>query len=123
LAAVDPGPGFVEAVLARTSLRPRRAPLGARWAAAVSQLLDRPRIALEGAFVAAAFIGLPLAASPEPIAMAPNYAIAEARGAVCDLEAAVQIRTRSAWATTQAFVREGTFVRLGASGPKEEKKR
>jgi len=127
--AIDPGPGFVEAVLSRTSRRPRRVPLRERWVAAVSQLLDRPRIALEGAFLSAVIVGVPLAASPEPIAVAPTYAVANARGAINDIEATVQVRARSTWAAAQAFVvetsvaatsrlRQGTFARPGASGQK-----
>jgi predicted anti-sigma-YlaC factor YlaD len=129
LAAIDPGPGFVEAVIARTSRRPRRVPFRARWAAVTSGLFDRPRIALEGAFVAAVVVGVPFAASPEPIAVAPTYAVAGARGAMSDIEATVQVTARSAWATAQAFVaetsvaatsrlRNGTFDWSGASGQK-----
>ena len=140
LAAIDPGPGFVEAVLARTSRRPRRVPLAERWAAAVSRLLERPRIALEGAFVVAVLVGIPFAASPVPVVGGPTHAIADVRGAMGDVEARVEVGARSAWATARAFVvanatevasglarrstetlesfglREGTFARPGASG-------
>jgi predicted anti-sigma-YlaC factor YlaD len=125
LAAIDPGPGFVEVVLARTSRRPRPVPLAERWAAAVSRLLERPRIALEGAFVAVVFVGLPLAVSPSPLAGGPTYAIEDVRGAMGDIEASVQVGVRSAWGTARAFVvensirlRPGTFDGPGASGQK-----
>ena len=48
LAEVDPGRGFTESVLARTSRMPRK-----RWAEAFQALLLRPRFALEGAYLGA----------------------------------------------------------------------
>ena len=51
LAALDPGEGFVERVLARTRPRTRRAPWRDRWAAAWQHLVFRPRFALESAYV------------------------------------------------------------------------
>jgi predicted anti-sigma-YlaC factor YlaD len=128
LAAVDPGPEFVPMVLARTSRRPRRAPLSRRWAAFTSRLLDRPRIALEGAFVFAVVVGLPFAVAPAPIAGDPAHALPEARVAMSDIEAKLQVGARSAWGNAQAFVvessmylRHGTFARVGASGQKGDK--
>ena len=122
LAAVDPGPGFTEAILARTSRRPRRVPLNERWAAAVSRLLERPRIALEGAFVAAALVVLPILISPAQLAGRPKHAIVDARGVMSELTATIQVGARSAWGTAQALVvensarlRPGTLCRLGAS--------
>jgi Putative zinc-finger len=113
LAAVDPGPGFVDAVLARTSRRPRRVPSFERWAAAASRLLERPRIALEGAFVAAALVA--------------GFPLVDARGAIGEVEATVHIEACSAFATAQAFVvessirlKKGTFAPLVASGEKEK---
>jgi len=51
LAEWDPGPGFAAAVLARTSRRPAADTLGDRWRAAWQRLLQRPRFALEAAYV------------------------------------------------------------------------
>jgi hypothetical protein len=97
----------------------------------VSRLLvDRPRIALEGAFVAAVIFGIPLATSTEPIAAAPIYAVANAKDAIGDIEATVEVKARSVWASAQAFVvqtsaattsrlRQGTFARSGASGHRD----
>jgi predicted anti-sigma-YlaC factor YlaD len=122
LASIDPGPGFVDAVVARTSRRPRRVAPATRWASVVSRLLDRPRIALEGAFVAAVVVGLPLAATPGSIDVAPAAAFVDARGAMTDVEVAVHVGARTAWASAHAFVAErlqqGTFARPGASGQK-----
>lgn len=140
LAAIDPGPVFVEGILARTSRRPCRVPLAERWAAAVSCLLDRPRIALEGAFMAVALVGVPLTVFRTPLAEGPVAAIAHVRGVVKEMEAAVVVGTRAGWATTESFVvehsvavasevsrrstdtlesirlRHGTFSAAGASG-------
>lgn len=102
LAAADPGPGFVESVLARTSRRPRPVPFAERWAAAVSRLFDRPRVALEGAFLAVAVVAVPLAVDPAPLA--------HVRGAVNAIEASVRSGTRTAWATTESFVVERSVV-------------
>lgn len=98
LAKIDPGPGFVEAVLARTTRRPRRVPLSDRWAAFVSSALERPRVAVEGAFIAVAVVAVPMAIDPAPLAHVP--------GAVNEIEASVRFGTRAVWATTESFVVE-----------------
>ncbi len=124
LATADPGPGFVDAVLARTSRSARRRPVpgAGSWAAWASKLLDRPRIALEGAFVIAVIVGVPLASQPATFTELPADVLADARGTMNDIEATVQVRARTAWASTHAFVnststrlRQGTFARTGAS--------
>jgi anti-sigma factor RsiW len=105
-AAIDPGPGFVEAILARTSGRPRPVPLAERWAAAVSRLLDRPRIAIEGAFAAMALVGMPAMVFQAPLADGSVAAVAHVRGAVNEIEASVVVGTRAAWAMTESFAVE-----------------
>lgn len=121
LPPADPGPGFVDAVLARTSRRPRRlSPLG-RWRAFLDELLARPRVALEGAFIAASIIAVPLAVDPS--------LVVHVRGTVSTIEASVRVGTKDAWATTESFVvdrsadtlatirqRYGTFAASRASG-------
>lgn len=110
LAALDPGPGFVAAVLARTSRRPRVASRSAAWAAAVARVFDRPRVALEGAFVAAAVICVPLSGLPDPLAAAPLRAVEQVRGAASEIEATVVVGTRAAWAQAEALVVDGSVA-------------
>lgn len=58
LAEVDHDPAFTREVLARTTSAPRRTPLAERYVAVVRRLLERPRVALEGAFVGAMILAL-----------------------------------------------------------------
>ncbi len=120
LAASDPGPRFVETVLSRTSRRPRRMPLRARGASVLSWLLDRPRVAWEGAFVATLVLAAPVLASRPPLAdlmsraldlvqhQAPERrrALGQLRGTVNDLEAILVVSARGTWARTGAAVVE-----------------
>lgn len=66
LATLDPGPGFVDRVLALTSRRPARPTVGDRWRAAWERLVKRPRFAWEVAYAATLcwliFFGPPLKA-------------------------------------------------------------
>lgn len=135
LAEVDPDPGFVAAVLARTSLKPRPEPLVERWTTAMRRLLDRPRIALEGAFVAAMIVVLPFGAIQGRGEAAPAEALGAIRHASGTASANLNILARDAWATTRGFVAEhaagiaaslerdasrGTFSSVGASGTASE---
>jgi len=104
LAAIDPGPRFVDEVLARTSLRPRRMPLGARLATVLSRLLDRPRVAWEGAFVATLVLFAPGLPPRSPLGDLPRQALGQLRGTVNDVEATLVGGARDAWATTGAVV-------------------
>lgn len=120
LAAVDPGPAFLESVLARTSRRARRASLGERIAARLVQLLDRPRFALEAAFVATAILVVPMLAPGSPLAGVPESAldilrkppvqsrvvIGQVRTRIGDLGSTLASGANSAWQTTQAIVVE-----------------
>jgi anti-sigma factor RsiW len=110
LADIEPDPEFVAAVLARTSLRPRRSPLAEKWLAAVRGLLERPRIALEGAFVAAALLVLPLG---------PGYTAVAIRHASGATSASLNVLAHDAWGTTRGILVEyaprGTFSSAGAS--------
>ena len=124
LAAIDPGPSFVETVLSRTSRRPRRVPLGARWASVLSRLLARPRVAWEGAFVATVVLVAPVLAPRSPLADLPSRgldlvrhrspeqrrALGQLRGAVNDLEATLVGGARGAWARTGASVVEESIA-------------
>ncbi|MEW5981369.1 MAG: hypothetical protein AB1806_03245 [Acidobacteriota bacterium] len=66
LAVLDPGPGFAEGVIARTSRRSRRTTLAERWHRIQRRLVKRPRLAWEVAYVATicwlVFFGPPVAA-------------------------------------------------------------
>lgn len=118
LATADPGPRFVEQVLARTSRRVRRQPLEARIAAAISRWLERPRIAWEGAFVATVVLVMPVLAPGAPLADLPSQALDRVRessamhdvslvplrGAVGEVESTLVARMRTAWAATGAAV-------------------
>ena len=124
LASVDPGPAFLENVLARTSRRARREPLGARFGARfgvlVVQLFDRPRIALEGAFVAMAILVAPVLVPGSPFADVPGRAldivreppprsrllIGQVRGTLDDLESTLASGASAAWKATHARVVE-----------------
>jgi len=105
-------PDFVDAVLSRTTLRPRRAPLGGSWASTMRRLLDRPRIALEGAFVASVMLVLPLGSS------APVDAWSAIRQASAAASANLDIVAHTAWGAAKGFVAQhiGTFSPPGASG-------
>jgi anti-sigma factor RsiW len=130
LAALDPGPGFVEAVLARTSLRPRPAPLRERIASALAGLVERPRLALEGAFVATVLLYMVAGAPDRAVDVLRNpvpeqrLVFGKLRGAVDDLHATFVGGAREAWNTTEAAAvgrweeirrRFGTMTGSGAS--------
>lgn len=118
LAAIDPGPGFCESVLAHTSRRPRPAPVGARLAGFFTRLLDRPRVAWEAAFVATVIFVSPVMIPRFPLADLPSrgldllrnpaperrMAMATLRGKANDLEAKLLGGAREAWATIGAVV-------------------
>lgn len=105
LAAVDPGPRFVDEVLARTSRHPRRASRGARGAVAIlAHLLDRPRVAWEGALAATLLLFAPVLAPGSPLADLPQRAVGQLRGTVNEIEATVVVSARDARATIGAFV-------------------
>lgn len=143
LAEGDPDPAFVAAVLARTSLKPRRAPLAEIWRASLHRLLERPRIALEGAFVAVMLLVLPLGAVRERGGPAPERALDAIRVASGATSAGLSVLAQDAWARTRGFVAKraagiasgieraaspGTFSTAGASSPAsggtaEEKRR
>jgi len=82
LASADPGPSFVEGVLARTTRRPRPEPLGGRISRWMRPLLARPRIAVEGAFVATAMLVLPIVTPGSPFGFLPQKALGLAKEAV-----------------------------------------
>jgi anti-sigma factor RsiW len=106
LAEIEPDPEFTAAVLARTSLRSRPAPWVERWMASLRLLLDRPRIALEGAFVAAMIVVLPLGALPRRDGARPAEAAVAIRHASGATAARLNVLSRDAWAATRAFVAE-----------------
>jgi len=108
LATIDPGPGFVEWVLARTSRSPRRMPLGARLDAMLAHLLDRPRVAWEGAFAATLILFAPVFVPGSPFGDLPRQALGQLRGTVNQLEATLVVGARDAWATAGAVVVEGS---------------
>lgn len=124
LAAIDPGPRFVERVLSRTSRRRPPEPLHARVASAVARLLDRRRIAWEGAFVATLALVTPVLPPRSPLAELPgraldlvresspqsSRALGQLRGTVNDLEATLVSGARGAWATTAADVVEDSIA-------------
>lgn len=116
LAEGDPDPAFVAAVLARTSLKPRRAPWAERWAAALLHALDRPRIALEGAFVAAMLVVVPLGAG------GPAWAAEAIRQASRNASAGLTVRAHDAWAAARGVAAEkaaglaATLDRIAAPG-------
>lgn len=130
---LDPGPGFTELVLARTTGDPRRISFGARLAGALARLLDRPRVAWEGAFVATVVLCLPVLAPGSPLAELPREFMSELRGTINGIEARVKIGATDVWASTGALaledstelatglardlrVRLGTFPDAPASG-------
>ena len=137
LAHADPGPWFVERVLARTSRRPRREPWAVRLGAAVSRWLERPRVALEGAFLATALIVIPLLAPSSPVSDLPERvaelpreivpvhrrALGYVRSAVGDLQLVVEdsLATAPDWTspvrTAWSEIRErvGTLASSAAS--------
>jgi predicted anti-sigma-YlaC factor YlaD len=106
LREADPGLGFVEGVLARTSRRPRVASLSERFAGAASRWLDRPRIALEGAFGLALAVGLLSTLFPSSLPGGTMQALAGLRGAWGEIEGSFRVGARDAWATTESFVVE-----------------
>jgi predicted anti-sigma-YlaC factor YlaD len=119
LAEVDPDPGFVADVLARTSLRPRRAGLAERMWARVSELLERPRIALEGAFVAAMLVGLPFGMRLDRSGVKPGDTAVAIRDASGATSAGLNMLAHAAWGTTRGLLAEyaprGTFSSAAAS--------
>ncbi len=120
LAKVDPGPAFLENVLSRTSRRARPEPFGARLAARLVQLLDRPRFALEAAFVATAILVFPVLIPGSPLAEVPERALdvlrkpptqsrlvlGQARTKISDLGSTLASGANAAWKTTHAIVVE-----------------
>ena len=122
LAEADADPECVRAVLARTSLAPRRAPFAATWRESVRRLLERPRIALEGAFVAAMILVVPFGAFQDRGGGTQAYALDAIRHASGETSARLNMMAHAAWATTREFVAEraagiaGTFSSAGASG-------
>jgi hypothetical protein len=119
LAEIGPDPEFVAAVLARTSLRPRRAPLAERWLGTVRGLLERPRIALEGAFVAAGLLVLPFGMRPNLGGVRAADAAVAIRDASGATSAGLNMLAHDAWGTTRGILAEyaprGTFFSTGAS--------
>ena len=118
LARLDPGPGFCEGVLARTTLRPARQTVRERMARFCASLVDRPRVAWEVAFVATVILVAPMLAPKSPLAVLPGrglallrnpvperrMALAALRETVTDLETKLVGRAREAWATIDAQV-------------------
>jgi anti-sigma factor RsiW len=119
LADVDGDPELVAAVLARTSLRPPPTPLAARWRASVRQLLDRPRIALEGAFVATTVLLLPVGALHGSGSAGPAHAVVAIRHASGAAVAGLNVLAHDAWGATRGLLAEyapaGTFSSSHAS--------
>jgi len=122
LATLDPGPWFVQGVLARTSRRPRPA-----RATRIARLLARPRFALEAAFLATMLLAWPALT----FGLAPGRdraPLAGLRGTVGDVErgarqawtasgaAAAGLARRSAEAVDSIRVGLGTFSASAASG-------
>jgi anti-sigma factor RsiW len=116
LAGAEPDPAFTAAVLARTSRKPRRASLAERWSTAMRGLLERPRIALEGAFVASRMVVLPFGAIHGRAGTSPAYAIAEVRQASGAASAGLEVISRDAWAATKGFVGTSASRIAGAVG-------
>ncbi|HEX4826267.1 MAG TPA: zf-HC2 domain-containing protein [Candidatus Polarisedimenticolaceae bacterium] len=103
-----PDPAFLQEVLDRTTARNRTPRLAERCRAAARRLLDRPRIALEGAFVGAVLLVLPVGASRHSSLDAFRHA------------------SHATSASVGKWVRatRGTFFQAGASGePSKEKSR
>lgn len=109
-AEIDPGPAFLARVLARTSRDPRRTPLGSRITAILARLLDRPRVAWEGAFVATVILCAPVLAPSSPLADVPREALSHLRGTLNGLEARVIIGARDVWATGAVAVEDSTAL-------------
>lgn len=103
LAETEPDPAFTAAVLARTSRKPRRVPLAEQWAAAMRGLFERPRIALEGAFVASMMLVLPFGAF-HGRGPSPADAFGEVRQASGATSAGLNVLAQDAWARTRGFV-------------------
>ena len=76
MAKIDPGPGFTEAVSRRTSRRMRPVRTVHEWFAA---LLQRPRLAWEGAYVGAFLLVLLFGTPFSPLREVPPRALALAR--------------------------------------------
>ena len=108
LASVEPGAGFVEQVLERTSRRRRRVPRGFDLADLFARLLARPRVAWEGAFVATLLLFAPTLVPRSPVADLPSRAVAQLRGTVNEVEASVVVRARDAWGSTADLAQEST---------------
>jgi anti-sigma factor RsiW len=128
LAAGDPDPDLVAAVLARTSSKPRRAPAGEGRLWWLPRLLDRPRIALEGAFVASVMLVIPIGAVHRQAVSEPATALVAIRDTAGAATASFSVRARAAWAAARGFVAghaaetaagieraTGTFSPAGAS--------
>lgn len=111
LASRDPGPGFTEAVLAATEAL-RTIPLVARIGAAVQAMLQRPRFALEGAFIGSFILVLVFGTPGSPLAGVPQQALAlasvnplvELREPAAELEASLSEDVKTAWRTTSGRV-------------------
>ena len=127
LAAAEPEPGFVDAVLDRTSRRRARVPRGVTLGDLLARLFARPRVAWEGAFVATVVLFAPTFMPRSPWADLPYQAVSQLRGTVNGVEATVVVRARDVWGSTADLAREstdawdsfrrriGTFVVPGAS--------
>lgn len=135
LAEIDPGPGFVEGVLDRTSRRPKREPLMDPFVTFLSNLVHRRRIAWEGAFVATLCLAVPIAAPGSPLAKLPAHALgivrevpqqpAEAfdllRASLADLESPVARGSAAAWDSAgTVVVRSSSAVWSGLSKSSSE---
>ncbi len=108
LAALDPGPAFVDEVLERTSRRRRRVPRGFDVSDLLARLFARPRVAWEGAFVATLLLAAPTLVPRSPFADLPHRAFAQLRGTVSEVEATVVVRARDAWGSTADLAHEST---------------
>jgi len=112
LAELEPGPGFAELVLERTSLT-RATPTASsgteRWAAYWGELFRRPRFALEASYVGAIGLFLVFGTSASPLAGVPRRVIelatvnpvAELREPGARLQSRVSARVEAAWQSTR----------------------
>ena len=135
LAEADPGPGFLDGVLARTSRRRKREPMMDPFVTFLSGLVHRRRIAWEGAFVATLCLAVPIAAPGSPLAALPTRALgivrevpqqpAEAldllRDSLTDMESPLARSAAAAWDSTgAAVVRNSSPVWSGLSKSSNE---
>jgi hypothetical protein len=112
LAEVAPPPSLLEGVLARTT--GRRAPGPAwplRWAGFWRRLLQRPRFALEGAYVGALLVALLFGFPSSPLAGLPRRAVDLATGLQAPAE---RLERRVSRGVQRAWERTGARVAAGA---------